>query len=365
VIELSALNGAANDGGTSGLIISGINAFDNSGFSVSNAGDVNGDGIDDLLIGAAGVDPNSSNSGQSYVVFGQSDDALPAVIELSALNGAVDDGGTPGLTINGINANDSSGSSVSNAGDVNFDGIDDLLIGASFASPNGSGSGQSYVVFGQSGGALPAVIELSALNGVASDGGTPGLAINGINAFDNSSNSVSNAGDVNGDGIDDLLIGSYNAYQNRVGQAYIIFGSGADLSITKVNNAQFVNGIDPVTYFITASNFGSVDVNAATVQDILPPTLLNASWVCDADIGASCTPSGTGNIIDNNVSLPANTSVIYTLTADPNVTEADVISNTATVISPAFPADPDLSNNTAVDTDVIALFADGFEGTDG
>ncbi|NES87665.1 MAG: hypothetical protein F6K10_43635, partial [Moorea sp. SIO2B7] len=62
--NLSDLNG------TNGFIINGIDAFDNSGESVSSAGDINGDGIDDLIIGARGANPNGSGSGESYVVFG-------------------------------------------------------------------------------------------------------------------------------------------------------------------------------------------------------------------------------------------------------------------------------------------------------
>ena len=208
-LNLSALNG------TNGFIINGIGASDYSGASVSAAGDINGDGIDDLIIGAYGVRPNIySSTGESYIVFG-SVAPFPAALELSSLNGA------NGFAINGINVVDhNSGWSVSAAGDINGDGVDDLIIGGPYADP-GQSTGKSYVVFG-SAGPFPAALNLAALNGAN------GFIINGIDPGDFSGKSVSAAGDINGDGIDDLIIaapgadpaGLYNA-----GECYVIFGS--------------------------------------------------------------------------------------------------------------------------------------------
>ena len=129
--------------GSNGFAINGITEGDQSGHSVSSAGDVNGDGFDDLIIGAPAADGNGiSSAGQSYVVFG-SNSGFGASFNLSTLNGS------NGFAINGIAGYDESGWSVSSAGDVNGDGFDDLIIGAFSADPNGISSGQSYVVFGQ------------------------------------------------------------------------------------------------------------------------------------------------------------------------------------------------------------------------
>ena len=122
-------------------MINGVSAGDNSGISVSAAGDINVDGFDDLIIGASLVDPNGDDSGASYVVFG-SDQAWTNPLSLSSLDGA------NGFVINGVSAGDKSGTSVSAAGDINVDGFDDLIIGAPLADPNGDGSGASYVVYG-------------------------------------------------------------------------------------------------------------------------------------------------------------------------------------------------------------------------
>ena len=103
-IDLASLTAAQ------GSTIFGADAGDDSGWSVSSAGDVNGDGFDDLLIGAEGA----GGAGESYVIFGEA--SLPATIDLASL-------GSDGVTIFGADARDFSGRSVSSAGDVNGDGL--------------------------------------------------------------------------------------------------------------------------------------------------------------------------------------------------------------------------------------------------
>jgi Ca2+-binding RTX toxin-like protein len=141
-INLGALNG------TNGFTLSGVAAGDASGLRVSTAGDVNGDGVDDLLIGATGANPNSYSSGASYVVFGGAGVGNGGNLDLSALDG------TNGFRLSGAAAYDGSGRAVSSAGDVNGDGVDDLLIGAFGAD---GFSGASYVVFGRATPPVPPV----------------------------------------------------------------------------------------------------------------------------------------------------------------------------------------------------------------
>lgn len=206
-LDLSSLNGA------NGFRIDGVTAGDASGYSISGAGDVNGDGFDDVIIGAPDADPNGSNSGTSYVVFGKAS-GFGATLALSSLDGS------NGFRLEGVAAGDYSGKSVSNAGDFNGDGFDDLIVGSYAADANGVGSGASYLIFGKASG-FSASLNLSNLSIV------DGFSLAGLTSVDGLGRSVSNAGDVNKDGLDDLIIGAPFADGSTFnsGAAYVIFGT--------------------------------------------------------------------------------------------------------------------------------------------
>jgi hypothetical protein len=226
--ELPVLTGAlaaidlATLDGTNGFTLIGIDAGDFSGISVSSAGDVNGDGFDDVIVGAPLADSagGGNNEGESYVVFGKASWAGTPSLDLATLDGI------NGFRLIGGDGYDFSvdraGSSVSSAGDINGDGFADLIVGAPSADPpvGGDYEGASYVVFGKANWAGTSSLDVATLDG------TNGFRLTGAEFFDVSGFSVSSAGDVNGDGFDDLIIGApqvrFDPYGS--GGSYVVFG---------------------------------------------------------------------------------------------------------------------------------------------
>jgi hypothetical protein len=220
---LSLLPGHGGDGAT-GFVMNGIGEYDFAGYSVSGAGDVNGDGIDDLIVGALSARGEAPGSGASYVLFGRIG-RFPPVFELRSLLPQAGGDGSRGFVLAGIAKKDSSGYAVGGAGDVNGDGIDDLIIGARTADPHGvETAGQTYVVFGRSSG-FPPVFALSTLLESNGGDGTEGFALNGVEFEDASGTAVNFAGDVNGDGVDDIILGMHEwDAGSSPGESYVIFG---------------------------------------------------------------------------------------------------------------------------------------------
>lgn len=218
--------------GKGGFVVNGANAGDAAGYTANEVGDVNGDGLDDFIIGARFADPNGADSGAAYVVFGRKDGYN---IELSDI-----EAGIGGFVIKGVSAGDNAmaGASAHDGSDVNGDGLADIIVSARNDDPNGNNSGAAFVVFGKKD---TTAVELSAI-----EAGTGGFAINGVNAGDQAGNKAVFTGDVNGDGIDDILLSSEYDDTNGAdaGAAYVVFGksdtTAVELSAVAAGTGGFI-----------------------------------------------------------------------------------------------------------------------------
>jgi hypothetical protein len=172
------------------------------GFSVASAGDVNGDGFSDVIVGAYGFDNGETNEGRAFVYHGSA----------SGLST------TPNWTAESNQVNAQFGYSVASAGDVNGDGFSDVIVGARFFDNPELDEGRAFVYHGSASG-------LST---------TPNWTAESNQAFAEFGVSVASAGDVNGDGFSDVIVGAYgfdNGETNE-GRAFVYHGSASGLSTT-------------------------------------------------------------------------------------------------------------------------------------
>jgi hypothetical protein len=203
-----------------------------TGASMTGA-DLNGDGRSDLIIGAPGADMGAADNGAVYVVFGRDD--WPSQLDL----GALDD--TDGFILTGESAGDRLGGTLANAGDVNADGLDDIIMGAptstTFSANNGGGqilvTGGGATMGGtQDGGAWLVYGQTRFAEGFDIDrmAASEGMVFAGAASGDMAGAAVSGAGDVDGDGFADFLIGAPGASHGGMtaaGEAYLVLGSSS------------------------------------------------------------------------------------------------------------------------------------------
>ena len=247
-VELASLT-------SGGFAVQGDNAGDKAGFSVSAVGDFNGDGFDDLIVGAPLNDAGGTNSGAVYLLYGHAG-GFSAIDLSNPAAGA-------GFKIIGDHDGDTAGLNVAGAGDVNGDGFDDIILEAGQPGMLGYGIGnKAYVIFGHAGGSQ--TVDLSNLAASA------GVVING--PFTNKDGSVAAAGDVNGDGFADVVIASPELQNTHLGAAYVIFGKASGFGAVDINNLGangFLVDASHGTFAVGQSVASAGDVNGDGFDDLI------------------------------------------------------------------------------------------------
>jgi hypothetical protein len=249
--------GGVNMNNTADVILTGAGVGDNFGNSVSTAGDVDGDGYSDVIVGAYLNDNGGADAGRAYIFYGGVN-----------MNSVAD------VTMTGLAANDQFGYSVSTAGDVNGDGYSDVVVGAPRSEDKATDAGKAFIYYGG-----------SKMNN------TPDVILSGVAPFDFFGFSVSDAGDVNGDGYGDVIVGApYNdAGANDAGSAYIFYG-GINMNDTYdvTFNGEAIN--DNLGYSVSSAG----DMNGDGFSDVIVGIPFNDAEVLDG--GKTLTYFGSPNM---------------------------------------------------------------------
>lgn len=218
--------------------------LDQAGLNIAGAGDVNGDGYQDMLVAAPGA---SSQSGKVYLIFGRSA-GLKAMTNLKDAD----------VAFIGEKSGDQAGMGIGSAGDFNRDGLADILIGAPFNGAKGYGTGKVYIVYGRKSGWSS---QMKLADADVSFVGEASMALAGF--------AGAGVGDVNKDGYPDLAIGSHGM-NTSAGKVYLVLGGSPSKFVKNMELSSFPSYKGEASnnyagYSIAAAG----DVNGDSIADYL------------------------------------------------------------------------------------------------
>ncbi len=228
-----------------------LNDFDNFGRSVASLGDLDGDGINDIAVGAEGDDGGGNSQGAVHVLFLNADGSVKSTMEINSAN-------TNGLD---LDDGDNFGSSVASLGDLDGDGIIDIAVGADADDEGGSNRGAVHVLFLNDDGTVKSTAEINSNTTSGPD----------LDNHDRFGTSVTSLGDLDGDGINDLAVGA-----SRDETVHVLFLNG-DGSVKSTVEIKRTN----------ANNFGSA---VASLGD------LDGDGIADLAVGAEFDSGGDGAV---------------------------------------------------------------------
>jgi uncharacterized repeat protein (TIGR01451 family) len=287
---------------------------------VTGAGDVNHDGLDDMLVASQYINAGEINRGKAYLILGR---------EAADWGSDFDLANSADASYIGAYDRDKVGCAVSGAGDANRDGYDDFLIGACFSDATDTllDTGAAYLVLGRPDGwelnvvlaDADTAIDLAALPGEATE--------------DQAGIGLAGGGDVNGDGFDDVLVGALEHDCNGksdVGKVYLMLGKG--LALKKTVDTQVVEPGGQITYTLSYTNTNSWPVETVRIADDIPA---HTSFV-------GCTGGVSCSLVNQTVwwnlgTIPADStgSAGLVLQVLPDAPGGTFIFNTAAITAPS------------------------------
>ncbi len=228
------------------------------GYSVANIGDLDGDGIQDLAVGAPFDENTQSREGAIYILFMNTDGTVASDVKIS---GALGD-----FYPSNLDMNDNFGTSIANIGDLDGDGVQDLAVGAMHDENSQSSEGAIYILFMNTDGTVSSNVKISDQLG--------GFTPSGLGKDDKFGSSIANIGDLDGDGVQDLAVGAMNDenLEGYEGAIYILFMNADgtvkdDVKISDQLGGFYPSGLGKNDYFGSSiANIGDLDDDG--VQDL-------------------------------------------------------------------------------------------------